>query len=699
MRPLDPTRIAHAVRSSGMVTNMRLRLVLISGVVFLLTLLAVPSAIAAPAWLAPASISEEGREAARPQVAFDARGDAVVVWERGELYGNRVEAAFRPAGGSWQAPEPLGWCEEVGCDPQVAMDAQGDVVVVWNANEGNTPVVTPDIVQSAFKPAGGSWQEPVRLSPFRESPGTAYPQVAFDAHGDAMAIWNRQGPWGGAVQEAFRPAGGTWQAPVDITARSEEGDEPQIAFDKQGDALAVWQADPVSEWVLESAFMPAGGSWQPPVVMSAPGFARGPSVAFNGQGEATVVWAQWTHGVRSTRTVQAASWPTGGPWQAPVNIVGKADEMDQPKEAGEPAVAMDDQGDAVAVWAWEFGGPNIQAAFKPARGTWREPVDLSTFGEDAKNPDIAFDGQGDAIVVWNVKSTTGGPEIIQSAYKPVGGAWQAPTDLSGTANSGYEPHVAFDGQGDAVAAWAGENGIIQSAGYVAAGPQLNDVSIPAEGTVGQPVTFSVSPFDVWSIAGETSWSFGDGASANGASITHTYTAPGTYEVTIHSADTLGNVTSTVGKITIAPAVTSAPSPSEPSSGPHTSEPPAIGVVDQSTSVWRERGKSRVGTTFSLSLNEQASVRLSFMRHVNGRVVGRKCLATTPRNAGHRVCSRTVITGVLSFAGHSGMNMFNFQGLVSRSRKLLPGRYTLVITATNVAGQRSSPNSLSFTIVE
>jgi PKD repeat protein len=362
--------------------------------------------------------------------------------------------------------------------------------------------------------------------------------------------------------------------------------------------------------------------------------------------------------------------------------------MDQPKEAGVPSVAMDGQGDAIAIWAWEFGGPVIQTAFKPGGGAWQEPVDLSTFGEDATNPDIACDSQGDAIAVWNVKSATGGPEIIQSAYKPAGSVWQAPTDLSGADNSGYEPLVAFDGQGDAVAAWAGENGSIQSAGYVAAGPQLNDVSIPTSGVVGQPVTFSVSPFDVWSIAGESGWSFGDGASASGASVTHIYTAPGTYEVTIQSADTLGNVTSTAGKITIAPAVTSAPSPSEPSSGPPTS-----------TSVWRERGKSRIGTTFSLSLNEQASVSLSFMRDVNGRMVGRKCLATTPSNAGHRVCSRTVITGVLSFAGHSGMNTFSFQGLVSHSRKLLPGRYTVVITATNVAGRRSSPSSLSFTIVE
>jgi hypothetical protein len=124
----------------------------------------------------------------------------------------------------------------------------------------------------------------------------------------------------------------------------------------------------------------------------------------------------------------------------------------------------------------------------------------------------------------------------------------------------------------------------------------------------------------------------------------------------------------------------------------------LGRGVQSASVWRERRKSRAGTTFALWLNEQATVGFNFLRHINGRMVGRRCLVRTPRNAGYRACSRAVITGALSFPGHRGMNTVGFQGLVSHSKKLEPGRYTLVITATNAAGQSSSPKSLNFTIV-
>ncbi len=41
----------------------------------------------------------------------------------------------------------------------------------------------------------------------------------------------------------------------------------------------------------------------------------------------------------------------------------------------------------------------------------------------------------------------------------------------------------------------------------------------------------------------------------------------------------------------------------------------------------------------------------------------------------------------------------FAGWISHTSKLKPGRYELTIIATNSTGQRSTPVSLSFTIVK
>jgi len=653
-----------------------------------LTLLTVAPAGATSTWLAPVNLSSgEGQGASEPRVAFDKQGDAVAVWssEDGtEAHGTKkceVQSAYRPAGGAWQAPERLSLADQSAEDASVGLDGQGDAVAVWEAYNGVTFVV-----EASYRPMGGTWQTPVYFAP-EEIPGTGRrPEVAVDEQGDAIAIWNQGGPYGGPVWEAFRPAGGTWQAPVEI-AEGKYGDRPQVAFDEQGDALALWQGfegDPVNEWVLEYAFMPAGGSWQAPSDFSAPGLAGEPSLAVNGQGAAAAVWDQWTNGFLSSRTVQAALMSAGGAWQASVDIVGAADEIDQPKGAGNPGIAVDGQGDVVAVWTWAFSG-TVQAAFRPAGGAWQVPVEIS--GEGAYAPQVAFNGHGDALAVWDGEDGT-----VQSAFKPVGGAWQAPVDIG----HGGGPQVAFDGQGDAIAAWIGEGGM-QAAGYVATGPVLHNVSIPSEGTVGQSLAFSVSPFDVWSVLGETSWSFGDGASASGMSVTRTYTAAGTYEVTLHSADTLGNVTSTAGKVTIAPPTTT-PSPSAPTSGPPASEPPTIGAASQSVSTWRERGKAPVGATFSLSLNEQATVSFSFLQGVSGRMVNHRCIRKSAKGVKRRGCMRTVLAGTLSFMGHRGENQVAFQGLISRSDVLKPGRYKSVVTATNSAGT-STPRFLYFTITK
>jgi hypothetical protein len=683
-----------------MVAGMGLRSGLVSGVVSLLLLLGVPCADAAPGWLAPIGVSEGpiaedngggvwGGVAGEPHIALDARGDTVAIWRRedGTLEGGvnkyEVQAAFRPSGGAWQATETLSVPDGAGesaDEATVAFDRRGDVFAVWDAYSSNVPNGDAHFrVRSAFRPVGGVWQAPVDLSPV-EAPGGEHPSLAVDVQGDATVSWNRGA---GPVQEAFRPAGDTWQGPVDLTQGSAAGDLSQVAFDKQGDALAIWQGG----GGLQSAFMPAGGVWQPTATFGSE-LVAGSDFAINGRGDAVAVWASWTEGFLSHRVVLAAFRPAGGEWQVPVDLPEEIHGEDWRWEPYEPRVAIDEQGDAVVVWSREQGQNGVVSAFRPAGGYWQQPVDLTPTEESAVSPDVAFDDQGDAIAAWS------GRNGVEASFKPAGEDWQAPVDIG----HGGGPQVAFDEQGDAVAAWVGEHGV-EAAGYAATGPALNDVSIPIEGTVGQPLTFSVSPFDVWSISGETSWSFGDGASASGTSVTHTYTATGTYEVTLRSADTLGNVTSTTGKVTIAPAPpTTTPSPSAPTSGPPASEPPTIGAASQSGSTWRESGKAPVGTTFSTSLNEQATMRFSFAHHVNGGMVGHKCVAQTAKNTGGKVCSRTVAAGVLSFMGHSGANKTFFQGRVVRSKKLKPGRYTLVITAINATGQRSSPKSLNFTIV-
>ncbi|HEY7932814.1 MAG TPA: hypothetical protein VID48_03225 [Solirubrobacteraceae bacterium] len=163
-------------------------------------------------------------------------------------------------------------------------------------------------------------------------------------------------------------------------------------------------------------------------------------------------------------------------------------------------------------------------------------------------------------------------------------------------------------------------------------------------------------------------------------------------------------TSTTETITTPPTQTTSTSPSAPGG---TSPPPVVAHARQSTRRWREgnrlarisRAKTPTGTTFSFALGEQATVTFSFAQLLSGRKVSGKCAAQTEKNRRKPACRSTATAGTLTFTGHSGTNKVAFQGRISPVEKLEPGRYTLVITATNSAGVRSAPKSLSFTIVK
>jgi Putative Ig domain/Regulator of chromosome condensation (RCC1) repeat len=253
-------------------------------------------------------------------------------------------------------------------------------------------------------------------------------------------------------------------------------------------------------------------------------------------------------------------------------------------------------------------------------------------------------------------------------------------------------------------------------------PSVRNETLPA-GEVGLPYSALVQ-----GIGGGTPYTWAAGGLPQGLSINRTSgtisgtpTAIGSYTPTVTLTDSYGIEASIPLAITI---TTPSPVPDEtllpsvpgktmlPSLQPKT--PPALSVQNarQSATRWREgnqlahssRGKTPTGTTFSFSLNEQATVNFSFTQIPGGLQSGHSCVATIPKNARRKQdvrresCS-AVKAATLSFTDHSGTNNVVFAGRISHTDKLQPGRYKLIITATNTAGQRSTPVSLSFTIVK
>jgi len=178
-------------------------------------------------------------------------------------------------------------------------------------------------------------------------------------------------------------------------------------------------------------------------------------VAMDPEGNAVAIWSR-QNGTNSI--IQAATRPAGGRWSPVADLTGIGPDTRSPQ------VAMDGKGNAVALWRSEpagfgppaFFGSAMQTATRPAGGAWSAPQTISNPTEFAKGiPDLAVNVRGDAVAIWYGSSgnTNGSPTVVRSASRSAGGSWSTPQELS-TVGQNYIPQVVLDAQGDAVAVWA-----------------------------------------------------------------------------------------------------------------------------------------------------------------------------------------------------------------------------------------------------
>jgi hypothetical protein len=75
------------------------------------------------------------------------------------------------------------------------------------------------------------------------------------------------------------------------------------------------------------------------------------------------------------------------------------------------------------------------------------------------------------------------------------------------------------------------------------------------------------------------------------------------------------------------------------------------------------------------------------------------VAPTKHNEHARHCLRSVIAGTLKLSATKGLSTVRFDGLLSKYKRLSPGNYTLVASATAPSGQHATTTALHFTIAK
>jgi hypothetical protein len=499
-------------------------------------------ALLAPAaqaeWLPPVDISDTAEHAGSPHVALDSAGNATAVWDRWDGTATVVETAYRPAGSPWGEPEVLSPPSSMA--PKVVVDRNGVLTAIWERFTSTNHFA----LESVSRLPGQEWTEPVEVTEFEQG---ANPDVwlAVDWEGSTTAVW-RQGE---TIMSSFRVFANSWGEPELLSP--DNSFTPQTAMDGRGDATAVWMHQDGAHYVVESAYRPEQGEWEGPTLVSQPGEEGGnPQVAVDGQGDSLVVWRGEDEGEEFAR---AAYRPAGGSWSAPIDVSSEGEQVHALQ------AAVDPDGNAIVAWAGSQGNLGefdiAHTAFKPAGGDWEAPVPISEAGANAYPNDLVFDQSGNAAIVW--LRWDGVDWRIQAAYRPAEGEWEAPAYLSDEGKDAMDAVVVLDApgsaeiaDGDATAIWVSgtpvacpdeletepcSTYVVQAAGYDPDGLPEVEVEAPAEGEVGEEIEISTPTEGLYSPEID----FGDGEKAAGTEATHVYDEPGTYLVRAAGAEELG----------------------------------------------------------------------------------------------------------------------------------------------------------------
>ena len=486
---------------------------------------------AAPTWLAASPLSQSAAESADTAMGVD--GGAAVAWLRIGTAAT-VQLATRPPFGSFTPAVDVSPAGAESRSPQVAEDAAGDATVVWYS------LGTSDLVEAATV-TDGMPSAPATLSEAGKE--AFFPTVAMNERGDTIVAWTRREGSTVIVQASFRPAGGRFGAPVNLSSGGAVIESPRVAIDEAGDATVVWDRNNGSGELVEETTRPfATGKFAAPAMLSNEAeSAIHPFVAMNAEGDTAVTWTSFNG---SDEIVQVVVQPHGGKFDKAVNVSAEG------ANAALPQVALDGRGDPSVVWSREFV---VQYAAGTPSGAFSTPQSLAFV---SWAPSIAEDPVGDTLVSYDNALSNSAFAVVRPAEGRFGelqevspvGQIVSPNGISD--ESGL--NAAMDSDGDGVVGFTieGGEGLAEASLFDAAGPTLNNVVIPAAVTAGAPATFSVVPVDRVDQTPGVSWSFGDAASASGDTVTHTFADPGTYSVSVTATVALGDSATHAATITV-----------------------------------------------------------------------------------------------------------------------------------------------------
>ncbi len=264
-------------------------------------------------WSPPSSLdvdaaadTELAGHAYQPRIAIDGRGNALAVWTQLDGAGSDIWANHFVLAQGWGEPERIELAPGVARNPQLAVGLAGHAVVVWSHADGPAFHIAAN-----HHTVGAGWGVSSVID--HDARGASRPQVAVDAAGNAIAVWDQLDRSAWASRYVI---GEGWTDTIALASSVTGGAAPQVATAATGDTFVVWEEQGLHTSVIH-ARRHDGAVWEPATMLHGVALCLMPvtgtsrnlpctgwpagnaQVAVDLAGNAVVVWQQ-SNGIRAT---------------------------------------------------------------------------------------------------------------------------------------------------------------------------------------------------------------------------------------------------------------------------------------------------------------------------------------------------------------------------------------------------------------
>ena len=404
--------------------------------------------------------------------------------------------AAAPVATAFQAPQLLESSNDFNVgNSRVAVNRHGDAIAIWEQPDGVPNGTTQKVYSRRYQAATG-WQAAVAvtdLSVFvnhisgselllddagvatwiqgnngvetrRNSPTTGWGAVfsppsprigtqlsaVMDANGNIRLLRS-----GSDVESNTLPAGGTWGAwvPVD-NAGSAVSHRAKIAQSADGTALAVWRESNPGDnnrSMKAARYTPAAGWGTPESIETL--FTNvedaDPSVAIDDQGNGVAMWQQ-------AGGLYSSVYRAGSGWQGAVEVTGQIQAL--PNAAIQ--LAMTPDGRAVATWFVGGGLGTLRGMQYSLATGWSAPV---TIGGSNTSRKMSIDSNGQAVMTYmRINATTAKWDLVTQRLL-FGGAWSAATEVETAGGNIQNSTFAMNRSGQGIVLWSQDDSATTSA--------------------------------------------------------------------------------------------------------------------------------------------------------------------------------------------------------------------------------------------